>query len=126
MGSRHHQRCAVRGAVSYVSYPHAPDPSHPPLNDLEKEEDYCDEMEKPDDYDGISVSFDHSDNEFSDKTAETVWHEGVATGMAGAHCLSCRCNQRSGLRDDKLPFPGAIILFVVFIYMVMTTEFRPH
>ncbi|KAL3954396.1 hypothetical protein ACCO45_009959 [Purpureocillium lilacinum] len=53
MGSRHHQRCAVRGAISYVSYPHAPDPSHPTLNDSEKEEDYCDEMEEPDDYDGI-------------------------------------------------------------------------
>lgn len=121
MGSRHRQTCAVRGAVGYVSYPHDPDPSHPPLNDSEKEEEYYDEMEEPDDHDDVSVSFDHSDDEFSDTMAETGWHEGVATGTAGAHCLSCRCIQRSDLRDDKLPLPFALILFVVFIYMVMTT-----
>ncbi|KAK4065026.1 hypothetical protein Purlil1_14064 [Purpureocillium lilacinum] len=82
MGSRHRQTCVVRGAVGYVSYPHAPDPSHPPLNDSEKEEEYCDEMEEPDDHDDVSVSFDHSDDEFSDTMAETGWHEGVATGTA--------------------------------------------
>ncbi|KAK4071529.1 hypothetical protein Purlil1_13408 [Purpureocillium lilacinum] len=57
MGSRHHQTCA-------------------------KEEEYCDETEEPDDHDDISVSFDHSDDEFSDTMAETGWHEGVATGTA--------------------------------------------
>ena len=120
MRSRYHQTCAVRGAVGYVSDPHAPDVSSRLLNESEKGEDYCDEMKEPDDDNDISVSFDHSDNEFSDKI--TGWHEGVATGTAGAHCLSCRCNQRSVLRDDKLPLPFALILFVAFIWMVIATE----